>query len=140
MKPNSVVDTSWDVDHYKVPGEDDVRWQRRRSFMTVHKGEISELQLVFLAQLFNNIEFMCCKYPDETMQNLSILPQAEMAIEFRKTLSKKLKRKFDIGQVQEAQPITKSKPKAGKKKVVAVKIAKIAQIKAKHMGMYYLDI
>lgn len=88
---------AWDVDYHKAAGEDDVRWQRRRSFMTTHHGQMAELELVFLSQLFTNIEFMCCKYPDEAMHQLGLLPPKTMADEFRKTLSKKLKRKFDIG-------------------------------------------
>lgn len=85
------------MDYHKAPGEDDMRWQRRRSFMTTHHGQMAELELVFLSQLFTNIEFMCCKYPDEAMHHLGLLPPKTMADEFRKTLSNKLKRKFDIG-------------------------------------------
>lgn len=79
------MDTAWNVDDYKVPGEEDNRWQRRRSFMTTHKGQMKQLELVFLSQLFTNIEFMCCKYPEEAMHQMGILPQAEMEHELRKT-------------------------------------------------------
>lgn len=108
-----VTETAWNVDDHKAPGEDEVRWHRRRSFLATHQGRMAELELVFLSQLFTNIEFMCCKYPDEAMHQLGLLPPKTMADEFRKTLSNKLKRKFDVSMGSNSNARSSTVPEKG---------------------------
>jgi len=54
-------DTDWDVDQYKTEHESDEHWELRRSFMLAHKEKFPEDQLVCLAQVFTNIEFLGCR-------------------------------------------------------------------------------
>lgn len=51
----------WDVDSYKTDHEPADHWQLRRSFMIAHKDRIPEDELVCLAQVFTNIEFLGCR-------------------------------------------------------------------------------
>lgn len=85
--------TEWDVDNYKTDYESDEHWELRRSFMETHKDKFDEDELVCLAQVFTNVEFMGCKYPDETMRKVALLSK-DLAEAFRKKRSTKLKRTF----------------------------------------------
>lgn len=87
------TNTDWDVDYYKTDYESEEHWELRRSFMTAHKDKFDEDELVCLAQVFTNVEFMGCRYPEETMRRVGMLSQ-EVAAEFRKSRAKKLKRTF----------------------------------------------
>lgn len=85
--------TNWDIDYYKTDYESDEHWDLRKRFMTVHKEKFPEDELVCLAQVFTNVEFLGCKYPDETMQLVAQLSQ-DVASDFRKARSNRLKRTF----------------------------------------------
>ncbi|XP_063705505.1 partner of xrn-2 protein 1-like [Culicoides brevitarsis] len=82
-----------DVDKYRTFYECDEHWELKRAFMMAHKDRFSEEELVCLAQVFTNIEFMGCKYPAETMQLIAELSK-DVAAEFRKGREGKLKRTF----------------------------------------------
>lgn len=84
---------NWDIDYYKTDYESDEHWELRRSFMEKHKDKFAEDELVCLAQVFTNVEFMGCKYPEETMRKVGLLSQ-EVANDFRKSRANKLKRTF----------------------------------------------
>ena len=86
-------DTDWDIDYYKVDYESEDHWNLRRQFMETHKKSFSEDELVCLAQVFCNVEFMGCRYPSETMQRVAELSE-EVAREFREKRASKLKRTF----------------------------------------------
>lgn len=85
--------TDWDVDYYKTEYESDEHWELRRSFMLKHKEKFPEDELVCLAQVFTNVEFLGCRYPEETMRRVGLLSQ-EVAAEFRAGRAGKLKRTF----------------------------------------------
>lgn len=87
------VDTNWDIDYYKTDYESEEHWNLRKRFMQVHKKKFSEDELVCLAQVFINVEFMGCKYPDETMRMVGELSQ-DVAREFRAERAKRLQRTF----------------------------------------------
>ncbi|KAH8310242.1 hypothetical protein KR044_000163, partial [Drosophila immigrans] len=83
----------WDVDDYKTEYESEEHWELRRNFMLAHKDRFDEERLVCLAQTFINMEFMGCKYPNDTMLLVAELSQ-EIAEEFRKNRALRLKRTF----------------------------------------------
>lgn len=87
------ISMDWDIDYYKTDYESDEHWELRRSFMEKHKDKFAEDELVCLAQVFTNVEFMGCRYPEETMRKVGLLSQ-EVANDFRKSRSNKLKRTF----------------------------------------------
>lgn len=87
------INTDWDVDYYKTDYESDEHWELRRSFMLKHKDKFAEDELVCLAQVFTNVEFMGCRYPEETMRRVGLLSQ-DVAAEFRASRAGKLKRTF----------------------------------------------
>ncbi|CAD7091925.1 unnamed protein product [Hermetia illucens] len=66
---------NWNIDSYRTEYESEEHWQLRRRFMEVHKNKFPEDELVCLAQVFTNVEFMGCKYPDETMRLVGELSQ-----------------------------------------------------------------
>lgn len=55
MKP------SWDVETLRLEHESDEQWELRRTFMLEHADKYPEDELVTLAQLFTNIEFLGCR-------------------------------------------------------------------------------
>lgn len=55
MKP------SIDVDSLRSEHESEEQWAVRRSFMLQHKDDFPEDELITLAQLFTNIEFLGCR-------------------------------------------------------------------------------
>lgn len=56
-----VSQANWNVDQYKTHYECDEHWQLRRAFMLRHKDRFEEDELVCLAQVFTNIEFLGCR-------------------------------------------------------------------------------
>lgn len=52
---------TWDVNKYKTPYEADDHWKLRKAFMLAHQNRFSEEQIVCLAQVFTNVEFLGCK-------------------------------------------------------------------------------
>lgn len=51
-----------DIDSYRTEHESDEQWEYRRSFMEEHMENFEESELIVLAQLFTNIEFLGCRY------------------------------------------------------------------------------
>lgn len=86
-------DTNWDIDYYKTDYESDEHWELRRSFIEAHKDKFPENDLVCLAQVFTNIEFLGCRYPAATMERVAALSK-DVAEKFRKSRATKLKRTF----------------------------------------------
>ncbi|XP_015513697.1 NF-kappa-B-repressing factor [Neodiprion pinetum] len=83
----------WDVEQYKMEHECDEHWELRRRFLLAHKDSFPEDELVCLAQVFTNIEFLGCRYPEETMQLVAELSQ-EIAADYREKQKSKLQRTF----------------------------------------------
>lgn len=55
-------DTNWDINAYKTDYEPSDHWELKKKFMLAHKEKFSENQLVCLAQVFTNVEFLGCRY------------------------------------------------------------------------------
>lgn len=51
-----------DIDSLRTEHESDEQWEVRRNFMEQHKDDFDEDELVTLAQLFTNIEFLGCRF------------------------------------------------------------------------------
>ena len=52
---------NWSIDTYKNEFESAEQWSLRKTFMKKHKKKIPEDQLVCLAQVFVNIEYLRCR-------------------------------------------------------------------------------
>lgn len=50
-----------DIDSLRTDHESDEQWEVRKSFMLEHKDSFDEAELITLAQLFTNIEFLGCR-------------------------------------------------------------------------------
>lgn len=85
--------TDWDIDHYRADYESDEHWELRKAFMEEHKDKFAENELVCLAQVFTNIEFLGCRYPYKTMERVALLSK-DVAAKFREARSGRLKRTF----------------------------------------------
>ena len=64
--PNSLImkkikKIKWDVEKYKTDYESAEHWELRKKFMECHKANFAEDELVCLARVFTNIEFMGCR-------------------------------------------------------------------------------
>ncbi|XP_049884088.1 uncharacterized protein LOC126379393 isoform X3 [Pectinophora gossypiella] len=82
-----------DVDALRGEHEADEQWEVRRRFMMQHKDRFEQDELVTLAQLFTNIEFLGCKYPQETMARIAKLSES-VSSKYRESRKNKLKRTF----------------------------------------------
>lgn len=51
-----------DIDSLRTEHESDEQWEVRRNFMEEHRDDFEEGELITLAQLFTNIEFLGCRY------------------------------------------------------------------------------
>lgn len=85
--------TNWDVDRYRADYESEEHWELRKSFIDAHKDKFPENELVCLAQVFTNIEFLGCRYPNKTMERVALLSK-DVAAKFRAKRSSRLKRTF----------------------------------------------
>lgn len=66
-----------------------------KSFLEAHWDKFEEQEILCLAQVFVNVEFLGCKYPLETMQQVAQLAEAIPEIKrFRAGRRNKLKRTF----------------------------------------------
>ncbi|XP_050669238.1 uncharacterized protein LOC126968325 [Leptidea sinapis] len=84
---------NWIVDKYREEHESDEHWLLRKAFMERWKNNYPEERLVCLARVFTNMEFMGCRYPLETMQEVATLSK-EVAKEYRLLRKTKLQRTF----------------------------------------------
>ncbi|XP_054287145.1 uncharacterized protein LOC129002994 [Macrosteles quadrilineatus] len=105
-------DSYWDVDKYKNEFESSEHWELRRQFMVAHKHKYPELRLVCLTQVFFNMEFLGCKYPQKTMDLVNKLA-GEVAGEFRESRKDKLKRTFVGAQDAAGAKAKGAKPPTG---------------------------
>ncbi|XP_038221396.1 partner of xrn-2 protein 1-like [Zerene cesonia] len=87
MKP------SIDVDSLRSEHESDEQWEVRRMFMLEHKDNFEEEELITLAQLFTNIEFLGCRYPPATMKRIAKLAE-KVSAKYKESRKNKLKRTF----------------------------------------------
>ncbi|XP_068627354.1 partner of xrn-2 protein 1-like [Battus philenor] len=87
MKP------SIDVDSLRTEHESDEHWELRRHFLLEHKDSFEEDELITLAQLFTNIEFLGCRYPPQTMKRIANLAE-KVSKKYKDSRQNKLKRTF----------------------------------------------
>ncbi|GAB0094214.1 hypothetical protein DMENIID0001_094700 [Sergentomyia squamirostris] len=85
--------SDWSVAKYKTSHEPDEQWLLRKAFMERYKDELSEDEVVCLAQTMINIEFLGCRYPKETMLRVQELSE-EILKDFRDKRKNRLKRTF----------------------------------------------
>ncbi|XP_037071074.1 NF-kappa-B-repressing factor-like [Pollicipes pollicipes] len=86
-------DTDWDVEKYRNDHEPPEHWRLCRTFMEAHKASYPQAQLVCLAQCFANMEFLGCRYPDETMRLVREL-SAGIADDYRQHRQQRTQRTF----------------------------------------------
>uniref|UniRef100_A0A8D8WQZ6 G patch domain-containing protein 2 n=1 Tax=Cacopsylla melanoneura TaxID=428564 RepID=A0A8D8WQZ6_9HEMI len=60
---------------YRSNHEPKEHWELREKFLEAHKDKFDEDRLVCLAQVFYNVEFLGCKYPDQVMKQIEDLSQ-----------------------------------------------------------------
>ena len=107
---SSSLDTSWDVDKYFSPHEPSHHWELRKKFLVQNKDRYPEDRLVCLAQTFANIEFMGCRYPKETMDEVEELAFG-IVQEYRENQKHRLKRTFVSGSDAANSKVNKKKGK-----------------------------
>uniref|UniRef100_A0A8D8ZK49 G patch domain-containing protein 2 n=2 Tax=Cacopsylla melanoneura TaxID=428564 RepID=A0A8D8ZK49_9HEMI len=78
---------------YRSNHEPKEHWELREKFLEAHKDKFDEDRLVCLAQVFYNVEFLGCKYPDQVMKQIEDLSQG-IADEHREQKKTKLQRTF----------------------------------------------
>ncbi|XP_069956081.1 CDKN2A-interacting protein isoform X2 [Cherax quadricarinatus] len=107
------VNTNWDIESYRAPYESGEHWALKQEFMEAHKSRIPEDRLVCLAQVFVNIELLGCRYPDKTMEQVSVLAQ-DVGQEYKESKKKKLQK--DVVKASDAAG-ARYKGKKNKKKM-----------------------
>lgn len=69
--------------------------------METHRDKFSEEEIVCLARVFTNIEFLGCRYNNEVMEQISHLAQGVVE-KYRRSRDGRLKRTF-VGAAEAAQ-------------------------------------
>lgn len=87
------VNDDWDVEQYKSEHETDEHWELRKKFLLAHKDKFPEDELLCLAQVFINVEFLGCRYPNETMQVIAELAK-DIVEDYRERQKNKIQRTF----------------------------------------------
>ncbi|XP_071522017.1 uncharacterized protein [Panulirus ornatus] len=85
--------SKWNIESYRTAYESEEHWALKRDFMKAHKKRIPQDRLVCLAQVFANIEVLGCKYPDKTMEEVSILAR-DVGEDYKEKKKTKLQRTF----------------------------------------------
>lgn len=103
--------SSFDVEKYRVDYESEEHWSLRRvsqtfyfkifpklflflqDFMVAHQDKFSEDEVVCLARVFTNIEFLGCRYSNEVMLQIAELSTG-IVEKYRRSRQDRLKRTF----------------------------------------------
>ncbi|KAK3890827.1 hypothetical protein Pcinc_005252 [Petrolisthes cinctipes] len=88
-----IEDTDWDITTYRQAHESDEHWQLKEEFMEAHKSIIPEDRLVCLAQVYQNVELLGCRYSDEIMEQVAELGR-DINNSYRESKKNKLQRTF----------------------------------------------
>ncbi|KAI5718240.1 hypothetical protein M8J77_018513 [Diaphorina citri] len=80
-------------DKYKSSHEPKEHWSLRKKFLETHKDSFDEDRLLCLAQVFYNVEFLGCRYPDAVMKQIEELSQG-IADDHGEQKKSKLQRTF----------------------------------------------
>ncbi|XP_043220145.1 partner of xrn-2 protein 1-like [Amphibalanus amphitrite] len=95
------IDSSWDIEQYRNEHEPPEHWELCKNFILAHKKDFPEEKLICLAQVFANMEFLGCRYPQETMDLVNELA-AGVVEDFREQRKSKIQRTF-IGAASAAE-------------------------------------
>jgi len=66
--PPSTADTDWNVEECRGVHESVEHWELRKQFLVDNMGRFPKARLICLSQVFANMEFLGCRYPEETME------------------------------------------------------------------------
>ncbi|XP_059611466.1 uncharacterized protein LOC132258264 [Phlebotomus argentipes] len=84
---------NWRVADYKTNHEPEEHWKLRKAFMMKHKRDIPEDELVCLAQIMINIEFLGCRYSREVTLRIEELAK-DLLADVRQKRKNRLRRTF----------------------------------------------
>lgn len=88
-------DEELDLEKYRKIHESDSHWALRKNFMKTHWNNFNEDEILCLAQVFINMEFLGCRYPAETMQRVAELAKSLPEIQkYKRLKAGRLKRTF----------------------------------------------
>jgi len=99
----------WDVDKYRHPSEPKHHWELKKTFMEAIKDRFSEQMVVCFAQTLGNIEFMGCRYPEDTMKQIEELA-GDIVDEFREKRGDRIQRTFVSGSAAANSKVNRSNP------------------------------
>lgn len=85
--------SDWDVNEYRDEHQPQEHWRLTVRFINAHKSDIPEQRLVCLARCFANMEFLGCRYPEETMEQVTMLA-GDIADDYRRRKRNKAQRTF----------------------------------------------
>ncbi|KAL7306319.1 hypothetical protein TKK_0001746 [Trichogramma kaykai] len=85
--------TEENVENFKTEHESDEHWELRRKFLLAHKDKFKQEELICLAQVFTNVEFLGCRYPQETMRTVAELSK-DVVQDYREKQKTRLQRTF----------------------------------------------
>ncbi|RZF49208.1 hypothetical protein LSTR_LSTR010938 [Laodelphax striatellus] len=85
--------TDWDIEKYRSDFDADDHWKLKKSFILAHKDRYPEEKLVCLAQVFYNVEFLGCRYPEKLMKLVEELSK-DVAVDYREQKKNRLQRTF----------------------------------------------
>jgi hypothetical protein len=83
----------FNIDQYKSEHECDEHWELRRKFLLAHRNKFALDELLCLAQVFTNVEFLGCKYPCKTMKIIANL-SVKITQDYREKQKNRIKRTF----------------------------------------------
>jgi len=62
------AENDWNVDECRGDHESVEHWELRKQFLVQNMGQFPKPRLICLSQVFANMEFLGCRYPEETME------------------------------------------------------------------------
>ncbi|CRK94951.1 CLUMA_CG008439, isoform A [Clunio marinus] len=101
MSDSEPDNDNWDVEKYRVDYESEEHWELRKAFMETHRENFGEDEIVCLARVFTNVEFLGCRYSNEVMKQIAELSKGIIE-KYRRSRQGRLKRTF-VGAAEAAQ-------------------------------------
>ncbi|CAL8096525.1 unnamed protein product [Orchesella dallaii] len=62
------AENDWNAEECRGDHESEEHWDLRKQFLLQNMGRFPKPRLICLSQVFANMEFLGCRYPDETME------------------------------------------------------------------------
>jgi len=87
------TDIDWNVEEVRGVHESVEHWDLRKTFLVENMGRFPKARLICLSQVFANMEFLGCRYPEETME---LVQELSMGIveSYREKQKTRLQRTF----------------------------------------------